>query len=116
MRKIKRAYPARRYLDPGELPARTTDALPLNRVSGQALSFPSSGGTDLARSRAPVPEGPSGPGVASHCSAAGLTSEGRLSRLQELFFSHPFLLVKTAVLNDFSQKVNLCTRDVNLKK
>lgn len=47
-----------------------------------------------------------------------LISEEMLSGLQEtdILFSNPFLLVKTAFVNDFCLKVNVCTDNVNLKK
>lgn len=49
----KTPYPAMCYLGPGELPARTNDAVPLNGVTRQALFLPLFGSAELARSRAP---------------------------------------------------------------
>lgn len=49
----KTPYPAMCYLGPGELPARTNDAVPLNGVMRQALFLPLFGGAELARSGVP---------------------------------------------------------------
>lgn len=120
--KIKRIHPAVRI--PG--PRRVVHGNQWHRITKWATFFHLFGDPELARGRVhfvmchaplglwiPLLQCWTGPKAYRM-----LISEEMLSGLQEtdILFSNPFLLVKTAFVNDFCLKVNVCTDNVNLKK
>lgn len=120
--KLKLIYPAVRHLDPGELPARSHDTSPEKGYKADSV-FPFVWGPPNLQGAEHLSWGAKQPwGCKSWCFTAGLAqnlwmfiSEEMLSSLQEtdILFSNPFLLVKTAFVNDFCWKVNVCTDNVN---